>query len=170
MNQKDFLEQLKVGIKDFSGIKLSGLKLNYFSPFKIALIGANIEYSDLPDIALHEANLEKASFMNCYLDRANFQNCNLSHAKFDNCFFGKAYFGNSDMSGVSFHNVDLSETIICEVNLQNSIWKDVTWGGELKMSYVDLTNAVGIPRDKLLCHHADDVTLPNGEVVSEDTW
>ena len=165
MDRKEFWGRVKSGERDFSGFDLSNSNFHTLDFTGCNFAGANFSGCNLVDIIFHNANLEGACFKGADLDGASFRNCNLRRVNFDSSILVRASFSDCNGDEASFTNIDdLVLVGFHDSSFRRSNWAGTTIGSECGMSDIDLTDAIGCPRDYTTAY-ASRVTLPNGQVV-----
>ena len=165
MDRKEFWGRVKSGERDFSGFDLSNSNFHTLDLTGCNLVGANFTGCNLVDTMFHNANLEGACFQGADLDGANFQHSNIRRANFDGSILVRVYFSECNGDEAVFTNIDeTAMAVFYRSSFRRSRWGGTAISTECVMSDIDLTDAIGCPRDYTTAY-ASRVTLPNGEVV-----
>lgn len=165
MDRKEFWGRVKSGERDFSGVNFKGIRLSTLDLTGIILVGANLSGCKMVETMFHNANLEGACFKGANLDGASFRNCNLRRANFDSSILVRASFSDCNGDEASFTNIDdLVLVGFHDSSFRRSKWGGTAIGSECGMSDIDLTDAIGCPRDYITAY-ASRVTLPSGRIV-----
>lgn len=103
-----FLNGMKFGRANFSGVNLTGAQMSYATFWQSDFSGANLTQANVTQSTLTESNLTDANLFRASLGGSNLQGVNLTRANLDSAFV----------------NADLLDANLTDANLTN-----VQWGG-----------------------------------------
>ncbi|PPT05921.1 Pentapeptide repeat family protein [Geitlerinema sp. FC II] len=141
MNSQEFLQQYKLGRRDFSG--------EFFAELRIT--GHNIENISLRNSSVNLSNLRYVRFFNSDLRGIFFNSANLDVCVFINCDLSKAIFNGSRLTSLSIINSDFSKAslensfVVNELSIRKStMYKVNLQKTEALEIYIEDSNLSGV--------------------------